>query len=132
MRLPPDSRAALDQACRDAGIDAADDLERLALPAVELVTTPAGDDDIKVGATKMGGAADLPEGTSWPMVEDCPLAFMAQIDLAGAQSVTTLDWLPREGCTNRRHGPLTEPESISSALDGLAAGCLHGIASILQ
>ncbi len=45
----------------------------------------------------IGGAPDLPEGTSWPRWEGAPLAFIAQIDLAQAPHADMPDWAPKAG-----------------------------------
>jgi alpha-tubulin suppressor-like RCC1 family protein len=39
-------------------------------------------DELPIGATKLGGDPDLPDGTQWPTDDDRPLAFVAQIALA--------------------------------------------------
>ena len=62
-----------------------------------LVNRPEGEtneDDIPLGATKVGGRADLPAGSSWP---GDTLSFVVQFDLARLPpDVIDLD-LPREG-----------------------------------
>jgi uncharacterized protein YwqG len=42
-------------------------LTRQAAPAISLKTAAASDASIPIGASKIGGAPDLPLGTSWPM-----------------------------------------------------------------
>jgi hypothetical protein len=52
-----------------AGVSAKDQttLLNMALPAVALQSTAAIDNDIPIGASKIGGAPDLPPNFSWPM-----------------------------------------------------------------
>jgi hypothetical protein len=52
-----------------AGVSASDQrtLLGMALPALALQTEAAGDAAIPIGASKIGGAPDLPAGTAWPM-----------------------------------------------------------------
>ena len=55
-------------------------IERL-LPAIALAAQRADDDAIAVGASKFGGAPDVPAGFAWPSWDERPLSFMAQINL---------------------------------------------------
>lgn len=55
-------------------------IEKL-LPAIALSATRADDDAIVVGASKFGGAPDVPAGFEWPHWNEKPLGFMAQINL---------------------------------------------------
>ena len=55
-------------------------IERL-LPAIALTATRKGDDAIAVGASKFGGAPDVPPGFAWPQWNETPLCFIAQINL---------------------------------------------------
>ncbi|MGH9280050.1 MAG: DUF1963 domain-containing protein, partial [Acidimicrobiales bacterium] len=59
------------------------------LPAVRYATRRQPDAAIDIGQSKVGGAPDLPQGTSWPLWttpggERLPLQFFAQLDLAEA------------------------------------------------
>jgi hypothetical protein len=47
--------------------------------------------------SKLGGAPNLPTSVRWPEGEKGPLTFVAQIDLAAAQSSVVTDWLPADG-----------------------------------
>lgn len=60
--------------------------------AFELLTAPAY--DIPVGASKIGGRADLPPGEPWPSFDGHSLSFVAQVDLA---TVDTGGVLPADG-----------------------------------
>lgn len=54
---------------------------------------PGFEDDIAIGASKIGGSPDLPEGVEWPG----SAAFLVQINLADVpEGVLDID-LPREG-----------------------------------
>lgn len=48
-------------------------------PAIALSATRANDAEIPLGASKFGGAPDVPPGFEWPMWNDKPLGFLAQI-----------------------------------------------------
>jgi len=63
-------------------------------PSLQLRLRPAADDDIAVGASKIGGDPDLPAGTVWPSYNGCYHSFVAQFDLA---EMPPLDPLPRGG-----------------------------------
>ncbi|MBA2278708.1 MAG: DUF1963 domain-containing protein [Chloroflexia bacterium] len=59
----------------------ADDLVRLAAPTVRVFLQPVDEADHPIGASKVGGRADLPAGVAWPEWHE-PMAFIAQFDLA--------------------------------------------------
>jgi hypothetical protein len=71
--------------------------------AVRYVAEPADDAEIEVGASKVGGEPDLPEGTAWPRWTrrdgtSQPLQFYAQFNLAEAARVAPGDLgLPSDG-----------------------------------
>ena len=71
-------------------------IERL-LPAIALTATRADDADIAIGASKFGGAPDVPAGFAWPMWNELPLSFMAQINLAEIAPFDIEDKLPSSG-----------------------------------
>jgi uncharacterized protein YwqG len=71
----------------------ADALLALARPSIRLVSSPvSSEDEIAIGASKLGGRPDVPAGFVWPRHHGVPLAFVAQIDLA---TLTAFDpeWL---------------------------------------
>ena len=90
----------LQEAAPGAGARLADELR----PAVRLAARREPDAAMDIGATKFGGAPDLPHGTRWPMwtppgsAEARPLQFFAQVNLAEVAAVAPgpLD-LPPEG-----------------------------------
>jgi uncharacterized protein YwqG len=59
----------------------ADDIMRLAAPAIRLECRRADEAAIPVGASKLGGAPDLPSEHSWPEGHGEAMAFIAQIQL---------------------------------------------------
>ncbi len=65
----------------------------LAAPSIRLVTTAKADAKIRRGATKIGGAPDLPPKTPWPRTKGRPLSFLAQLDLRALAA----DTLPGKG-----------------------------------
>ncbi len=70
----------LTRAIAEHGLEAAAGAIRaLALPSTRLAATPWSDETLPVGASKLGGAPDLPAGHTWPQRQDRPLAFVAQI-----------------------------------------------------
>lgn len=73
----------LARAIAEHGLDAhADVVRALARPSVRLVASRADDAAIPVGATKIGGAPDLPADFAWPTRAGRRLAFVAQIAFA--------------------------------------------------
>ena len=54
-------------------------------------------DDVPVGASKIGGAPDLPEDLEWPAWKDRPLDFLAQINLAEVAGFGLDTGLPQSG-----------------------------------
>src|SRR6185295_2063256 len=50
--------------------------------SIRLHTALASDDEVALGATKIGGQPDLPEDMPWPEWRGAPLNFLAQIHLA--------------------------------------------------
>jgi uncharacterized protein YwqG len=59
-----------------------------------LHSTKIPDENILIGASKIGGWPDLPSGFSWPSANDEPLAFVAQINLS---ELPLPSLLPRDG-----------------------------------
>lgn len=71
-----------------------------------LVTTPAIDDRLAPGTSKLGGAPDLPPGTPWPARAGAPLAFVLQLDLSG---IDTGGELPADGLLSFFYDAVEEP-----------------------
>lgn len=83
---------------------------RLARPALRMRQEPTGDQQIKIGASKIGGLPDLPPGFSWPPGGDCRAiynddtrgterlaGFLAQINLAEIANTQAAHGLPKSG-----------------------------------
>lgn len=66
-------------------------LRRFAQPT--LLAAPA----IEPGFSKLGGLPELPSGIAWPMGDDEPRAFVAQIDFAEVARQGQIGWLPSDG-----------------------------------
>lgn len=81
----PDPGSAA-EALRKAGFRHADALARLAEPSIRLTPRPAALETLAPGASRFGGAPDVPPGFAWPERDGRPLAFLAQLDLAAIRS----------------------------------------------
>lgn len=69
----------------------------LARPAIEFNSVKAAEKSIPVGASKLGGGADLPPDTEWPCRWDIPLAFLGQFNLAELHASPVVRDLPSTG-----------------------------------
>ena len=65
--------------------------------SIRMHTALTNDDELAVGATKIGGQPDLPLDTSWPEWRGAPLHFLAQIQLADIAAYDSDGELPHEG-----------------------------------
>ena len=68
----------------------------LAAPTIWLHVQRAAEEDIPVGASKVGGLPDLPEGIEWPAWHE-PMAFLAQVNLAEVAPHDAEQVLPDHG-----------------------------------
>lgn len=75
----------------------AGELQRLLRPSIRLSTQAAQEDDTTIGASKIGGAPDLPAGAVWPEWKDTPMSFLAQIRLRDIAPLDTQKLLPPDG-----------------------------------
>jgi uncharacterized protein YwqG len=75
----------------------ADDLKGLIRDAVTIELRAVTEDSLELGASKIGGAPDLPEGTEWPRWQDVPLGFIAQFRLADVAEYGAEGELPASG-----------------------------------
>jgi len=66
-------------------------------PAIALSATRADDALIPLGASKFGGAPDVPTGFEWPMWNEKPLGFLAQINLEEVAPLDVENQLPESG-----------------------------------
>jgi uncharacterized protein (TIGR02996 family) len=83
---------------------------RLARPALRMVQTEADDEQLGVGASKIGGMPDLPPGYAWPLGKECRATynedtsrvkrlagFLAQVNLADVSHTRAARDLPKSG-----------------------------------
>lgn len=68
-----------------------------AQPALRLHCERVPLDTLALGASRLGGAPDLPPGVSWPQNGEWPLEMIAQINLAEAAACFRLPDLPNTG-----------------------------------
>ncbi len=80
--LPPPGPASAAEALRRAGILHAEALARLAEPSIRITAERTAIDALSPGASRFGGAPDVPPGFVWPERGGRPLTFLAQLDLA--------------------------------------------------
>ena len=66
-------------------------------PGVRLISRPSTEAGLELGRSRLGGRADLPAGFEWPIFQDAPLAFVAQIDLAQVHPFDVEGVLPSRG-----------------------------------
>jgi uncharacterized protein YwqG len=94
--------------------DRVDDLAPLIKPAIRAIPEAVDDEDeIPLGASKLGGRPDLPVGRRWPVVDDVLLQFMGQFRLSEAATLDESGLLPDEGL-------------LYFFFDGLLTGYLEG------
>jgi len=72
-------------------------VQSLISAAVHLQISPADDAKISIGASKMGGNPDSPNGTAWPDWQGTPLAFVLQIHLPDLNAFSATKALPQSG-----------------------------------
>lgn len=72
-------------------------LDQLTLPAIRIEANLLADDDLPVGASKLGGRPDLPHAQEWPTYNGNPLAFLAQFNLAELHQYDVDSVLPPTG-----------------------------------
>lgn len=78
--------------------DRADEIMAEVRPSIHLTLRYDVDEaDIPIGASKMGGSPDVPEGFEFPMWNGQYLSFIAQIRLSDAKPYDLEDLLPAEG-----------------------------------
>lgn len=74
------------------------------MPAVALRIMPEGADAV-VGASRVGGAPDLPADLPWPRdAEGAPLSFLAQVRLADLAGMPDAAFLPEDGLLSFFYG----------------------------
>ncbi|WP_394793259.1 DUF1963 domain-containing protein [Armatimonas sp.] len=89
-------------------------IERVLRPAIAVKSSLCSDALLSVGASKRGGAPDLPVDFVWPEREGKPCAFYCQINLAQATRFDVEELLPKRGLLSF----FTPEESGLGVLDG--------------
>ena len=72
-------------------------LLELLQPGIALIATPAADAQISLGASKFGGAPDVPSDFEWPHWNGKALTFLAQINLEAVAPLDPQNRLPASG-----------------------------------
>ena len=72
-------------------------LVKLARPSIRMTCTAVRDEDLPVGASKLGGLPDLPPDFQWPHWGAKPLTFIGQFKLSEIASYDTARLLPKIG-----------------------------------
>ena len=92
-------RAELSRLIREAELEEMHEaLLAIAQPSIRLLAGEvAPDDSIPPGASKLGGAPDLPADFVWPVGPEGSLSFVAQINLQDARSQDPTALLPESG-----------------------------------
>lgn len=70
---------------------------KLIKPAIGLLTIKIESDNLKIGASKIGGKPDLPKDVSWPRLNDSDLVFCAQYNISELKKCDVENLLPEKG-----------------------------------
>ena len=98
MQVHPTDRDALAALLAEQlSPEAAHTVESLILPSIRVLSEPVAEAAPEPGASRIGGAPDLPPGHPWPDREGRPLSFLAQISCAELPDLDGASPLPREG-----------------------------------
>jgi uncharacterized protein YwqG len=73
------------------------DIDRVSKASISLYATRVDESTLNIGASKLGGVPDLPEGVSWPEWKGLPQSFIAQIHLADVVPYDADKLLPHSG-----------------------------------
>ncbi|HYW12673.1 MAG TPA: YwqG family protein [Longimicrobium sp.] len=91
-------REALAGRLAEAGVGPhAAPLAAMAKPCIHLLSAAPEDGEPPAGASRIGGAPDLPAGAAWPVWNGAPLSFIAQVDLATTVGMPGAEVLPDAG-----------------------------------
>ncbi len=72
-------------------------VDKLVLPSIRLSATLAEENEITIGASKLGGLPDLPDAFEWPELNGAPMSFVAQIRLDELNQLDGASILPTSG-----------------------------------
>jgi len=84
-------------------------LINLLRPAIALSATRTDDALIPLGASKFGGAPDVPADFEWPMWNEKPLGFLAQINLEEVAPFDVENQLPPSGLLSFFYDLIDQP-----------------------
>jgi len=73
------------------------DIDYISKDSIRLFTTPAGEYDISIGASRVGGVPDVPPDFTWPDWKGVPQSFIAQVYLDDIHQYDTNGTLPQSG-----------------------------------
>ena len=113
-------------------------VDKLVLPSIRISATPAGEDSIPVGASKLGGLPDLPTMFEWPELNGAPMSFIAQICLDDLRGIDGAQALPPAGMLWFFYDAAQETYGADPAdragrqlfyVDYLSSGQLHRVAA---
>ena len=74
-----------------------EEISALSSPGIDLALKKAKPADLKNVVSRVGGDPDLPEGFSWPSVDDAPIRFVGQLVIADFKALDLEGWLPKDG-----------------------------------
>ncbi len=72
-------------------------LDVITRPSIRVQSTPAEDETLQPGTSKLGGLPDLASGVAWPEWQGVPQSFVGQIRLADVQPFDAEHVLPTNG-----------------------------------
>lgn len=82
-------------------------------------------ESLPLGASRLGGAPDLPAGAEWPVWEGRPLSFLAQLNLAELAGFPAAAALPAAGLLSFFYDAQEQPWGFDPANRGRAAVQYH-------
>lgn len=89
---------ALKQAFKRSGLRRrSGQAELLARPSIRVLATPTNEEQLTIGASKIGGLPDLPPEIVWPQWNGLPQSFIAQFRMTDLHPYDTNNQLPPEG-----------------------------------
>jgi uncharacterized protein YwqG len=75
----------------------AGEIEKLFRYSIRISTRSIDENELPIGASKIGGLPDLPDSIGWPEWKGLPLGFIAQINLSDVAALDKDDLLPKQG-----------------------------------
>lgn len=96
----------------------AEELYKQQLHSIKFTSEVVSETELELGVSKLGGLPDLPKGTEWPIWEDMPLAFIAQIKLSDIAAYDAEKALPHFGMLYFFYNAEEQPEGYNPADHG--------------